>query len=491
MSVFPAAARLSVAQRLAARLFGFDYDALPGWQQVAWTVVLAMTFLNGIASVYDGRNFSGYDLRIRVVGARLLLRGIDPYTYSSSRDYPPQLQDPGQQFRGLSRCPYPPPLLLVYAPLSPLPYPVQRGLWMGLEWLALLAVIALASRLSHSARVRFLTAALGLGLVASSYVWRFHVERGQYYVFIALLLVLGLRLLLRCRRDHLGAGILFGLAIALRPPVAVLLVPLFVRGLRRTALAGGITAVLCVVATLPLSGPAAYGNYLRMATEWEKIMLDWSYAERQYGPMPRETGVVDGFRNGALELRGQNWTVGLLLSQARRPALFQTPAGQKVVYVAVLALWLGLFYLANRVRPFSVRETVQAAVWLTVLTDYFLPMRVEYADVLYLLPMTLAMPALARQRNQRWLLWLVLAWLPVVAVTGPQDTRYWSYMVPVRGVLLLAVCGLPWLAAWRSRLGSLGRERARRQPVFLGVRKKQAGAREPRPAAALAGRRSV
>jgi hypothetical protein len=457
---------LAVAPHLTARLFGFDYNALTSWQQLAWTITLAVTFLNGVASIQDVRKFNGSDLRIRVVGARLLLQGIDPYTYSSSPDYPPELQDPAQHFQGLSRCSYPPPLLMLYAPLSPLPYPLQRRAWVVLEWLALLAVIALISRFSPSARARFLTASISLGLVAGSYIWRFHVERGQYYVFIALLLVLGVRFLLRCRADHLGAGALFGVAIAMRPPVAILLLPLWLGGLRRTALAGTITAGLCVAATLPLSGPATYGNYLRMATEWEKIMLFWDYGVREYGVVPPEKGVIDGFCNAELELRGGSWTVGMMLARLRDqypelPAIFHVPAGQKVVFVVLLVPWLGLFYLANRARRFSVRETVAAAVWLLVLTDYFLPLRVEYADVLYLLPMALAMPALARERNRGCLLCLVVAWLPVVAVTGPNTKLYWIYLVPARGALLLAVCGLPWLAAWRCRLWPIGRAAVR------------------------------
>src|SRR5438128_11086389 len=115
--------------RLTARLFGFDYNALTSWQRLAWSIILAVTFLNGVASLQDTRTFTGYDLRIRVVGARLLLQGIDPYTYSSSPGLPPELQDPGQQFQGLSRCSYPPPLLLAYAPLSHFPYPLQRRAW--------------------------------------------------------------------------------------------------------------------------------------------------------------------------------------------------------------------------------------------------------------------------------------------------------------------------------------------------------------------------
>jgi hypothetical protein len=430
---------------------------------MVWVVVLAMTALNVLAGLYDHHKYDGYDLRIRVVGARLLLRGIDPYTYSTSPDLPPELRDPGQQFQGLSRCTYPPPLLLVYAPLSPLPYGLQRGVWMVLEWLALLSVVALASRLSPAIQVRFLTAASGLGLVAASYAWRFHVERGQYYVFVALLLVAAVRLLQRCRREHLGAGVLLGLAVAMRPPVAIFLLPLWLGGLRRTALTGGVTAAACVAGTLPLCGPSAYANYARVATAWEEVMLDWEKAQQAYGVPPADERVVDGFRNRELELRGASWTVGGMLNRPQLPHLFRTPAGQKVVYAAVLAVWLGLFYLANRVRPFRVRETVQAGVWLVVLTDYFLPLRVEYADVLFLLPMALAMPALAVPRNQYWLLGLVLAWLPVVAVTGPQSAGYWADLVPARGLLLLTVCGMPCAVAWWSRLRTL-------VPTLAGVR---------------------
>jgi hypothetical protein len=319
-------------------------------------------------------------------------------------------------------------------------------------------VIALATRLSAVVRVRFVIASSGLGLMAASYVWRFHVERGQYYVFIVFLLVLAVYILLRYRRNHLGAGILLGLAIAMRPPVAILLLPFCLGGLRRTALIGGITAAMCVLATLPLSGLPAYANYTRVATAWEEVMLDWEKAQMQYGKSPPAKGVLDGFRNRELELRGPSWTVGRMLNRPHLPPIFRTPAGQKVVYAVILAIWLGLFYVANRIHRFSVRETVQSGVWLVVLTDYFLPLRVEYADVLYLLPMALAAPALAMPCNRGWLLCLILAWLPVVAVTGPQFESYWADMVPARGLVLLTVCGMPCVATWWSRLRTLGRQ---------------------------------
>jgi Glycosyltransferase family 87 len=443
--------------RQLARCFGVDYLALPDWQRMLWIIALIVCAFNIAASVNDYQAYGGQDLRIRVVGARLLLQGIDPYRWSSNPDGPAELQDPAQEFKDLGRCSYPPTLLLAYAPLTSLPYRMQRGIWMTLEWLALLTTISLAARLTRVQRIRFLIAVTGLFLVAGSYVWRFHVERGQYYVFIALMITSGVLLLMRRRGDHVGAGILFGLAMALRPPVAVLLLPLAWRGLRRTSLTAVLTAVVSVVLTLPWAGVSTWRNYTWMAGEWEKAMLDYSYLSRNYERTTPIKGVVDSYRPDALEVRGGTPTVGSVLARAYRgapgyvPEIVMTPVFQKVCFLGVLALWFTGFILTHRTRPLSVRETMIAGVWLMVLTDYFLPMRVEYADVLFLLPMALAMPLLTRQRHRGALLLLILAWLPIVMAPAPTFYGYWGYQAMARAVLLLGVCGLPLFAAWRSR----------------------------------------
>jgi hypothetical protein len=82
-------------------------------------------------------------------------------------------------------------------------------------------------------------------------------------------------------------------------------------------------------------------------------------------------------------------------------------------------------------------------------------MRVAHAGVPYCLPIALAMPALVLARNRGALVALVLAWVPVVAVTGPHSPNYWRLLVVARAVLVMAARGLHLAAALRSRLGAL------------------------------------
>lgn len=124
---------------LPFRIFGLDNRKLSASSQILIWLGLGMTGINLINSVYDLKHYSGTDLRIRIVGTRAMLRGINPYTLDYSPKLPEILQDPDQPAKGLSRCPYPPSLLLFYAPLSPLPYPTIRRISMGLEWCALIA----------------------------------------------------------------------------------------------------------------------------------------------------------------------------------------------------------------------------------------------------------------------------------------------------------------------------------------------------------------
>jgi hypothetical protein len=331
---------------------------------------------------------------------------------------------------------------------------------MVLEWLALLGLVALVARLSRVRRVRFLVAVTGLLLVAGSYVWRFHVERGQYYVFVALLVTAGVGLLRKRRGDHAGAGFLFGLAMALRPPVAVLLLPLAWAGLRRTSLSAALTAGLALTSTLFWASPETWRNYTWMAGEWEKAMLDESYLGETYGRLPRQKEGVDGYQMAMLPLRGPSVTVGSMLAGAGRrlpgwlPPAVHAPSFQRFCFLGVLAVWFGLLAIAHRLRRLSVREAVTAGVWLMVLTDYFLPMRVEYADILFLLPVALAMPLLARRGG---LLVLILAWLPVVLLPAPYFTDYWRNQVIFRAVLLLGLCSWPLVVTWRRRFAAVRR----------------------------------
>src|SRR5207253_10639814 len=78
----------------SCRLFALDPDQLSPWETLllqfgaaVTLAVLALTFL-------DVFHYAGVDLRNRVVGARVLLAGEDPYAFRWQPGLPLELLDP-------------------------------------------------------------------------------------------------------------------------------------------------------------------------------------------------------------------------------------------------------------------------------------------------------------------------------------------------------------------------------------------------------------
>jgi hypothetical protein len=86
-----------------------------------------------------------------------------------------------------------------------------------------------------------------------------------------------------------------------------------------------------------------------------------------------------------------------------------------------------------------------------LLADYFLPIRIGYADVLYLLPLALVMPALAMPRHRFGYGVLVAAFLPALLPIAPTSAVYWKFTTVLRTLVLLAISAAPVLAAIATR----------------------------------------
>ena len=99
--------------------------------------------------------YGGVDLRNRVVGARLFLKGINPYIAQAK---PPENEcflDPCQRYPGRSRTTVTPPVLLFYGTLSNVPYSYQRFIWLIIEWIAMIASLLLLLKSTGSEKVRY------------------------------------------------------------------------------------------------------------------------------------------------------------------------------------------------------------------------------------------------------------------------------------------------------------------------------------------------
>lgn len=120
-------------------------------------LLLAALLITAIGLLVDLRNtffYIGTDLRNRVVGARLVIEGIDPYFFKwtpglSDRLYDP-LDDPSQL---LSKVSVPPTVLALHSIIARLPYMQQKVLWLIVQWASLVGIISIFIK-SNSSRLK-------------------------------------------------------------------------------------------------------------------------------------------------------------------------------------------------------------------------------------------------------------------------------------------------------------------------------------------------
>jgi len=343
------------------------------------------------------------------------------------------LYDPWQRTSEPSRCTYPPTALLFYSTFAWLPYFVQRPLWAALEWLALFLSLAFLNRTIALTFGKLLFTTLALYFFVTSELWRFHVERGQFYVFVLLTLSLAVFFSLRANGDSVVAGVFFAFSAALRLPFILIMAPLWIFGLKRTTLAMVSTFVFLVCCTLPLGGIDAWKGFVATASSWERLALRPRFID-PHRTEPTVPAIAEGadFRNYI----SVDYTDLTFNGLYRRLHLFRfdaLPAASRISKV-LAASWL-LIAMASalflRRRDVSLRYILTFAIVTAFVTELFLPHRYDYAEILHLLPLALVIPLVAAAPNSSRLLTalaLILAGLGAGFLPG--------YGVALRAALL-------------------------------------------------------
>lgn len=377
------------------------------------TLACGACFVNIRHSWNDVREYGGTDLRVRITGARALMRGINPYTIEDTPDLDPALRDPDQH--GLSRCTYPPTLLLFYSPMCSMPYPSLRSVWALLEWCAFVSSIFLLAACVRSGPPRFWFIITAAGVFGSSAFWRLHVERGQYYVFVVLLISAGMFLLLNTRYS-LIAGLFWGAAICLRPTTVLLLLP-WLACFRQKFVAGAVLFSMLAVSSATIAGKPGYWlDFLRLTGSWELLLLENQTDEAtpvsssdqniQGQSVLRPT---DGYQPAVLEGHAANLTFSSLSRSVqstldiRISPVVVSGTGKFIWMTVIVTIWLlkaqrshtdqsstGISFPGTTITE----NRLLTGICLALVTDYFLPIRVEYADVMFLLPLALIIPRL-------------------------------------------------------------------------------------------------
>ncbi|HEX4055450.1 MAG TPA: glycosyltransferase family 87 protein [Tepidisphaeraceae bacterium] len=420
-----------------------------------WLVLAGISLAAFLGTVNDVMESPGTDLRCRVVGARAMMLGMDPYFMPAKTDQVQTLQDPDRYAAVCTRCTYAPTLLCLYMPFANLSYQAQRYIWFGIEWCALAGSIVLLRETLRGRLIKNVFTAIATFFFADGVFWRLHLERGQYYVFIVFLLSLTAWFCIGksgdeetpTARDHWWNGIPLGIAAAMRLTPLAALLPLWVSGFRRTAVGAAVVFGACIAGALAVAGPGPWESYFRSVSIQSRLVLDSDFFNSERAKLPPLPATAEGMTfKQRIAMPCANVTFAMDILQPMSDRFHWMPGRDQWQLIsrggaAVVCL---LFPLALRRRTLGPAEKL-AAVFLCVLSvDFFLPARISYADILFLAPIALLMPSMLRDR--KGFIWLAVTLLGLAMCHGMLPTQLPISLLrpPLLMLGLLAYLAVRW-----------------------------------------------
>ena len=458
--------------------YGVHLRSRKSWLQgIAIVLTLVVICHVMIVTIHDLENYPGIDLRAKVVGARLLIRGMNPY-------YDFRHEPHADHLRMLATNTYSPALLLLYAPLCELDWRVQRFIYFLVDWVAILLCYAILARIFPK---RASGTALWVGFVLlfiADSGFRFHLERGQYYVELALLTTAASVCLFR-KSDSLLHALPLALLVLLRPTYAICFVGIFLLRRFRHAAYAVVLCGLLFAATLPIVGIGGWKNYIASVRANENQNLDDAYARGPKPPVADRSEVLEGVEfSKAMAGPGylaDRTLIGLARSSVS-PALEQlvhrvAPSKESLQRLNTVCLLLAFCFNVAVMYGFA-RGDISSLlpisfVFLAPLNlELFAPQRYGYCDVTILAPLLLILAASLKSGKLRG--WLLYAVLLLVGFAIPWLSFHFDKHVPIvsfsKYVLTLAILNLVCVkAAWSTQRLAKARAAAPEKKIGDGV----------------------
>lgn len=326
---------------------------------------------------------AGYgDFSSYYYGARVALAGGSPYDLAA-------LDELAKAEIGRSVNPYiyPPPFLLVMAPLAALPVRAARLTWLALELVVMGGAMLLLRRLLGVAgdpKTATLLIAVALATFAPLYD---NLLMGQVNFLVMVLLLAGLGRLL-CGRDVSG-GAFIGAAAIVKMSPALLLLWAVLRGRWRALLGAAAAAAVLALASFAVAGPAVQREfYLEVLPGFSqrfpevKLRVDWignhslpsAVAALLPGDRPRRLSPAAQAFSGVASLALLAATAWACNGKTRDPRVLLTEASMFLVLMVAFPVFAFEHHLVHLLLPIGILAigatqgmvTARMAAWLGV-----------------------------------------------------------------------------------------------------------------------------
>ena len=337
--------------------------------------------------------YGGVDLRNRVVAARLLIDGIDPYYFKWHQGMSDLLLDPETHPSWpISRATIPPTVLMLHAIIANLPYIDQRIIWFALQWGLLLLNLAILANLANSQVKSKLILILGLFFFSGSYFWRFHVERGQFYIVYVFLLTCAYWLAQKqFKHSYVLSGFLIGITVSLRLPVIVMLIPMLIYK-QWKILSGAIVGILSgLLFSFTFAGISTWKSYFSAMKVWEQVhsgLMEFDSSAKWNDSHTGYPKQIEGMSNlsDALHLPVDDTSLQYLFT------LLGIHLYPNMLTLMLCVALLGISFLLYRNRSLKnpTAFLFLAGMLMVLISEHFLPAtRNTYNNIQWLLPVSL------------------------------------------------------------------------------------------------------
>lgn len=373
--------------------------------KILLTLVLSGLIIFSFALDYKRVSAGGtIDFRNRITGARVFQVGQDAYRYKWRSTEPPELCDPFNNLAlPINKVTVTPTLLMLNLPLARLAYRGAQYWWLVVQWFLLLGTGYLwFTRIpSKGGKWLWVCAVVGFTFTVA---WRHHTDRGQAYVLMNFLLSFWAWASISVKpRNSFLTGIIAGLLMTLRPPLALVLFPFLI--LRRPRQLTGAIVGAVVFSGLPLLwNGSCWIEYGSGMDSWSKL-----YRAGEHNPRPPSQAFPEEVEGIPIDVLA-HFDRNIPFADTALYAALRGLDLQNVSVAPVVLLLVGLitawFWFA-RTLP-DPPMFIGLAAWAFMI-DFFLPAyRNSYTDVMILSMLALCLVSF---RKPNWTVWLLLlAW---------------------------------------------------------------------------------